>query len=111
MSPKYLMFCALVMVVGVLVSLMMGGSYFGATEVSWINDLTVFRTYDVFNLISLPLLNIRFFTVGIPHLIMWDYAFFGGGYAIFQWFLYVITIGVVWGLVIAVIAVISNLVL
>lgn len=105
------MFCALIFIVGILVSLMMGGTYFGGTEVSLMNDLTVFRSYDVFNLISLPLLNIRFFTEGIPRLVMWDYAFFGGGYAIFQWFLYVITIGVVWGLAMAVLAVIANLVL
>ena len=111
MSPKYLMFCAFVFVVGILLSLMMGGTYFGATEVSWMNDLTVFRTYNVLNLISVPLVNVRFFTEGIPHLVMWDYAFFGGGYAIFQWFLYVITIGVVWGLAAVALAVVANLVL
>ena len=107
-TPKLLMFCGFVLIVGTLASHFMAGTFFGSTEQTWMDSLTVIRTYNVLGLFTIPWINPDFFTVGIPRLVSWDFGFFGGDYAIMQYFFYVITIGVAWGFFVVAIGVISS---
>jgi len=76
----------------------MAGTYFGAKETTLFNTLTVVRTYNIAGLFTIPWINIDFFLVGIPRLISWDFAFFGGEAEILKYFFYTVSIGLVWGL-------------
>ena len=98
MNAKYIMFLAFCFISFTLVSRVMEGAYFNAGDVALLNDLTVIRSFSVFNWFSIPVLNMSFFTVGLPKLIQWDYPFFGGGYEVFRYMLYTFSIGVVFGL-------------
>ena len=106
-SPKLIMFCSFLLVVGLLVSHIMAGTFFGDRETTLFNTLTVIRSYNIAGLFTIPWLNIDFFLVGIPRLINWDFAFFGGEAAILKYFFYVIAIGLVWGIFPVVAGVIS----
>ena len=108
MQPKLIMFVGFLFVGLTLLSRLMEGAYFTAEDVITLNSLTVYRTWEVFGLFSLPTLNLDFFVVGLPKLIMWDYGFFGGGYEIFKYLLYTISMGVVWGVFIVIIVVLSR---
>jgi hypothetical protein len=76
-----------------------------------LSKLTVTYTYD-WNIagltISLPVPNIEFFTEGIPSLLRWDYSFFGGGGAIFAYFLYSVTVAVSFGLALTLLGTVIN---
>lgn len=97
MSIKDFTFITLLLIGGLFISYVMQGSYFGTADVDTINALAVIRTWNVGGLFTVPILNINFFTVGLPKLITWDFAFFGGGYQIVQFLFYAISVGVVWG--------------
>lgn len=109
MTPKLVMYLAFTWLVGQMICLFIEGTYFGVQEVSIMNSLAVFRTTEVFGLWTVPMLNLDFFTQGMPRLLMWDYSFLTGGYAIFKWFLYVLSIGAVWGLATVFLGVIQRL--
>lgn len=83
---------------GLLISHVLAGTYFGSDESSVYNTLTVIRMYNVADLFTIPWLNFDFFTVGLPRLIDWDYSFFGGEAEIIRYFLYAISMGIVFGL-------------
>ena len=51
------------------------------------NYLTVFKTETLLGRFEVPIINIDFFTKGLPMLIMWDYSFLEGGYHLLKWFL------------------------
>lgn len=72
------------------------------------NTLTIARDQTIFELFSLPVINTDFFFVGIPRLVKWDYAYFGGNAAIFQYFLYSITFALTFLLFIIIIGVVSQ---
>lgn len=72
------------------------------------NTLTITRDQTIFGLFSLPVINTDFFFVGIPALVKWDYAFFGGNAAIFQYFLYSLTFALTFMLFIIIIGVVSQ---
>lgn len=99
MDSKRLEFAAWVLFGGLLISQIMQAAYFGSSDdISVMNSLMAFRTYNLFGLIPIPLLNISFFTTGLGALASWDFAFFNYyNLDIFKYLLYVITIGLVWG--------------
>jgi len=66
------------------------GAFITASDVSIMNTLTLTRDVKI-AWFTLPVLNTDFFFVGIPRLVKWDYSFFGGSAAIFQYFLYSLT--------------------
>ena len=106
-SPKLIMFLAFMFVVGLVLSFAMSGTWFGSDEADVMNKLTVFKVYDVGGLFSVPWINADFFTDGVPRLLNWDTAFFGGEARIIQYFLYVVTIGFIFGILPTVIAVLQ----
>lgn len=110
MSPRWIQMLAWAWLIGTLMCLIIEGTYFGSTQTNVLNTLSVFRTVEVFGLWNIPVPNLEFFTVGIPRLLMWDYSFLEGGYAIFQWlFVVVFSVPVVFALTMAFIGVIDRL--
>ena len=74
-----------------LINRALGGAFISSPEISSLNNLAIFREQTVGGLFTVPVLNLSYFTEGIPHLIKWDYSFFGGNAAIFQYFLYTLS--------------------
>lgn len=107
-TPKLIMFCAFVFIIGTLTSHLIAGAFFNSDDVSYLNSLMVIRTYNVLGLFTIPWLNPDFFLIGLPKLIAWDYGFFGGDFVLIKYFMYVISIGVVWGLFPIVVGIISK---
>jgi len=87
----FLAFCFVGMT---LLNRMAEGIFISSADVSIINTLTITRDQSIFGLFNVPVLNTDFFFVGIPRLVKWDYSFFGGNAAIFQYFLYAFTFAV-----------------
>jgi len=69
-----------------------------ADDVGIMNTLTITHEQSVYGLFTLPVLNADFFFVGLPRLVKWDYSFFGGNAAIFQYFLYSLTFALTFAL-------------
>jgi hypothetical protein len=74
-----------------LLNRILEGAFITASDVSVLNTLTLTRSQEVFGLFTMPVLNMDFFFTGIPRLVKWDYSYFGGNAAIFQYFLYSLT--------------------
>lgn len=73
---------------------MMEGVMIAADEIGIMNTLTITHDQTVYGLFEVPVLNADFFFTGIPNLVKWDYGFFGGNAAIFQYFFYCLTFAV-----------------
>lgn len=67
------------------------GAFITASDVGIINTLTITHNQSIFGLFNVPVINTDFFFIGIPRLVKWDYGFFGGNAALFQYFLYSLT--------------------
>lgn len=67
------------------------GTFITASDVGIINTLTITHNQSIFGLFNVPVLNTDFFFTGIPRMVKWDYSFFGGNAALFQYFLYSLT--------------------
>lgn len=76
-----------------LVNRVLEGQLIAQTDVAIWNQVCLFQPLNV-GFFTVPVPNIQFLTEGIPHLIMWDYSFFGGNAAIFMFFLYSLTAAV-----------------
>ena len=92
-----------------LLNRIMAGFFITASDVGIMNTLTLTHSETVYGLFSVPVLNTDFFFVGIPRLVKWDYSFFGGNAAIFQYFLYSITFALTFMLFIIIIGMISQI--
>lgn len=64
------------------------GAFVSLAEVSIVNSLLAWREISVFGLFTLPVPNMTYITEGLPHLVQWDYSFFGGNASIIMYFLY-----------------------
>ena len=98
MSHKFLIFLVFLFVVATLICVIIEGSQFGSDEENVMNYLAVIKTETLLGRFEVPMLNIDFFTKGMPMLIMWDYSFLEGGYGYFKWILlYPLTAGAAFG--------------
>ena len=86
----------------------LGGVIVSQNDIEILNQLSVFRTFDVLGIFTLPVPNMSFLTTAIPHLFMWDYSFFGGQASIILYLLYSITGAASFGLFITVIGLAAN---
>ena len=86
----------------------MGGVWFDNVWASRFNTLMALKTYNVLGFFKVPFVNVDFFTVGIPKLLSMQFAFFGGAAVYFQYLMYTISIGIIFGLVSIVIGIIYN---
>lgn len=84
------------------------GVFVTASDVSIMNTLTITHDQTVFGLFTVPVLNTDFFFVGIPRLVKWDYSFFGGNAAIFQYFLYSFTFALTFILFLAIVGMVGQ---
>ena len=107
-TPKLVMACGLVFVVGLLASRIIDGAFFTTADAAIFDTLTVIRSYNVWGLFTIPWLNPDFFIVGIPKLVAWDFSFFGGDYEIFKYLFYVVSIGVAWGFFVATVTILMQ---
>ena len=101
----FLAFCFVGMT---LLNRVLEGAFIAASDVGIMNTLTITHDQTIFGLFSVPVLNTDFFFVGIPRLIKWDYSFFGGNAAIFQYFLYSLTFALTFMLFIVIIGMVGN---
>ncbi len=84
------------------------GAFITASDVSIMNTLTITHDQQVWGLFSIPVINTDFFFVGIPRLVKWDYGFFGGNAAIFQYFLYSLTFALTFLIFMVIVGVVSQ---
>ena len=84
------------------------GAFIAASDVAILNTLTITHDQTIFGLFSVPVLNTDFFFTGIPRLVKWDYSFFGGNAAIFQYMLYSLTFALSFILFIAIVGMVSQ---
>ena len=108
MNFRYIGFAAFAFIGMTLLSRILEGQFIGSGDVEILNQLTVFRELRVAGIFSVPVLNLEFMTVGIPHLFKWDYAFFGGNAGLIQYFLYSLTAAASFGLFILLMGMIWN---
>lgn len=100
MTPKFISYLAFVWVICTIMCLVIQGTYFSTTETNIINQLTGYNTLELGGLWGIPRLAIGFLTNGFPRLIMWDYSFLTGAYAIIQVILIaVFSTAAVWGII------------
>ena len=84
------------------------GAFITSSDVGIVNTLTIARSQEVFGLFSVPVINTDFFFIGLPKLVKWDYSFFGGNAAIFQYFLYTLTFALTFMLFVVIIGMLSQ---
>ena len=84
------------------------GSFITSADMAILNTLTITHDQTIFGLFTVPVLNTDFFFVGIPRLVKWDYAFFGGNAAILQYFLYSLTFALTFILFVIIIGLVSQ---
>jgi len=84
------------------------GAFITSSDVGIINTLTITHSQSIFGLFSIPVINADFFFTGIPRLVKWDYSFFGGNAAIFQYFLYSLTFALAFALFVIIIGMVSQ---
>lgn len=102
MSNRDIMYAAWLIIGGVIITQIMQGAYFGASDAAVMNSLMIMKTYNLFGLIPIPLLNINFFTTGLVAISTWNFAFFqDAGYDMFKYLFYIVTVGIVWGVAVA----------
>jgi len=100
-------FLAFVFVGMTLINRIMEGAFITNADVAIVNQLTIIRTVTI-GTWSVPVPNLSFFTEGLPHLVKWDYSFFGGNAGVIQYFLYSLTAALSFGLALAVMGLLYN---
>lgn len=92
-----------------IINRIMEGAFLSSTDVSILNNVLVFRPVNVFGLFQISVPNMSFLTSGLPHLIRWDYSFFGGNAVIIQYLFYSITAFMAFLLFIIMLGVVFNM--
>ena len=108
MSYNLIGFLSFAFVGMTLLNRLLEGAFITASDVSIMNTLTITHDQTIFGLFTVPVINTDFFFVGIPRLVKWDYSFFGGNAAIFQYFLYSLTFALTFLLFILIVGMVSN---
>lgn len=108
MGFRFIGFLSMVFVGLTMLNRVSEGAFIAAADVTVINTLTITRDQTIAGLFSVPVLNTDFFFVGIPALVKWDYAFFGGNAAIFQYFLYSVTFALTFMLFVIIVGLVSQ---
>lgn len=105
---KLIGFLGMVFVGMTLINRAAEGAFIASADVAVLNTLTITRDQTIFGLFSVPVINSDFFFTGIPRLVKWDYSFFGGNAAIFQYLLYSVTFALTVFLFITIIGLVSQ---
>ena len=91
-----------------LLNRVLEGAFITSSDVSIMNTLTITHDQTIFGLFTVPVINTDFFFVGIPRLVKWDYSFFGGNAALFQYFLYSLTFALTFVLFVIIIGMVGQ---
>ena len=86
-----------------LINRILGGQFVTTTDVSYVNNIAIFRSFNLLNVMQVPIPNFNFFTTGLPQLMKWDYSFFGGNAGLVSYLLYALTAAVAFGCICTVI--------
>jgi len=105
---KYIGFLSMAGIGLTMLNRLAEGRFIAAADVTYANTLTISRDQTIFGLFTVPVLNTDFFFTGIPRLVKWDYAFFGGNAAILQYFLYSMTFALTFAIFIIIIGLVSQ---
>jgi len=108
MNYRLIGFLSFLFVGMTLLNRMLEGVLIAASEVAILNTLTITHDQTIFGLFTVPVLNTDFFFTGIPRLVKWDYSFFGGNAAIFQYLLYSLTFAVTFGLFVLIVGMVGQ---
>ncbi len=96
---QWLNFLTITFFTSTLICLILEGSYFGTSQNSVINDLTVFNSHSMSNFLSLASAGINFFR-GLVRVLLFDYSFYSGAWVILRYFWVLVTVpAVAWELV------------
>jgi len=112
MSPKLLMFVYFIFITGHLLCLTLEGAWLGDEDVDILESLVGYNTTELSmtGLMAIPHVLLGFFKTGIPTLITWDYSFLYGDFVLLRLTLLgAISVGVVWGVINAVIGFMQGL--
>lgn len=71
-----------------LINRILEGQLLSSVDVATLNNVLLFREIKILDVIPLWIPNLSFITEGLPRLMKWDYAFFGGDMGILTYFLY-----------------------
>ncbi len=92
-------FLAMSWFISVMICVILEGSYIDSRQGSILNELIPLTTLNVGGMITLPALNLNFFQ-GFIRLLLWDYSFYDGGYAIIRYFwMAILSPGAGWAIV------------
>ena len=73
-----------------LLNRILDGFFIAGSEIETLNSMSITHSTQI-GWATIPVINWDFFFVGLPRLVKWDYSFFGGNAALFQFFLYSLT--------------------
>ncbi len=98
MSPKTLNFLCYCWFVSTLICLVLEGTWFGSTQNTIVSQLSVLQAIKAGGIFAIGSATVDFFQ-GLMRMMLWDYSFYQGTFAILRWF-WVILLdgGVVWGI-------------
>jgi len=103
MNAGVMFFLAFVFIGATAINRVLEGAFINSIDVAILNNILIFKSLNVFGLFSIPVINTGFITDGLPHLLNWDYSFFGGSADLIMYLLYTITAAVAFGLFITVV--------
>lgn len=98
MSKYFVMFLAFCLLVGNLLCLIIDGAWFSAEDVSLMGYLTGMTNLQTASWTAIFTVPFNFFTHGFPRMILWDFSFLQGSLGIIRWFLFVFSIGAIYGM-------------
>ena len=90
MGMHFIGFLAFCFVGMTMFNRILAGQFITGSDVGILNTMTIMRDVKI-AWFEIPVINTDFFFIGIPRLVKWDYSFFGGNAALFQYFLYSFT--------------------
>ncbi len=98
MSPKYINFFAMAWFLSTLICVVLEGSNPGLRMNSVINDLNFISSFNIGDIISIPVFNLNFIR-GVMRMLLWDYSFYTGGYSVIKYvWMAVLDVGLMWGI-------------
>jgi hypothetical protein len=74
-----------------IINNIMAGQLITGAETQWANYYAFTQDFQLFGAFSFPVMNLQFFTHGIPALISWNFDVFGGTAQMVQYLLYSVT--------------------
>lgn len=98
MRPQYIMFLAMCLLLGNIICVVIDGAWLGAADATIMGYLTGVTNLQTASWTAIFTVPFAFFTHGLPKLLLWDFSFFSGSWAIVRWILFIFSIGAIWAI-------------